>query len=89
MAVRIRLSRVGRKNRPVFRLVAMDSRVKRDGKFLEHLGTFDPIRHEFSKFNSQGIEKWISVGAQCSDSVKKIIKMYKKTSSVQQANIAN
>ena len=77
MSVKIRLSRIGTKNRPYWRIVAMDSRKKRDGAFLENLGTYDPIKHEVVQIDKDKIENWVSKGAQCSLTVKKLIKVNK------------
>lgn len=76
MSVKIRLSRVGRTNRPYWRIVAMDSRKKRDGAFLENLGTYDPIRHEVITINTDNIQAWVAKGAQCSPTVTKLIKQH-------------
>ncbi len=78
MAVKIRLSRIGKTNRPFWRVVAVDSRKKRDGAFLENLGTYDPFRHEVTQLHVDRIEAWVAKGAICSDTVKKIMKMKKK-----------
>lgn len=78
MSVKIRLSRVGRKNRPYWRVVAMDSRKKRDGAFLENLGSYDPIKHVIQQLHVDRIEAWVSKGAICSDTVLKLIKMKRK-----------
>ena len=78
MAVKIRLSRIGKKHVPVHRIVAIDSRKKRDGAFLEDLGTYDPIKHKMVRFNQEALERWLSVGAQPSDTVKKIYQHYKR-----------
>lgn len=75
MAVKIRLSRLGVKNRPHWRIVAVDGRCKRDGAFLENLGTYDPIKHTVVQLHVDRIDHWVSVGAQCTDAVTKIIKM--------------
>ena len=75
MAVKIRLSRIGRKNRPFWRVVAVDSRKKRDGAFLENLGTYDPIKHQLVEIHPERIAAWVSKGASCSDTVKKLVKM--------------
>ena len=80
MAVMIRLSRIGKKNRPYWRLVAMDSRKKRDGACLENLGTYDPIKHNMIQIHHDRIQDWVSKGAQCSDTVRKLIRMSKKAS---------
>ena len=78
MAVKIRLSRIGKKHRPFWRVVAVDSRSKRDGAFLENLGTYDPINKQLIKFDANNMEKWISNGAVCTASVIRLAKMYKK-----------
>ena len=85
MAVRIRLSRIGKKHRPYHRIVAIDSRAKRDGKFLEKLGTFDPIKKQFVTFDLENINKWKKLGATCSDAVAKLITMYNKTNAQQES----
>ena len=77
MAVKIRLSRLGRKNRPYWRVVAVDWRCKRDGMYLENLGTYDPVRHEIVQLHVEKIDEWVAKGAQCTDSVRKLIKMRK------------
>ncbi len=66
MAVKIRMSRMGRKNRPYWRIVAVDSRSKRDGAYLEYLGTYDPVRHEILQLHKDLIDQWVSKGAKCS-----------------------
>lgn len=76
MAVKIRLSRIGKKNAPVFRIVAIDSRSARDGAPLEVLGTYNPVNHQVVQFNADRINYWVSTGAQVSDSVKKIQKLH-------------
>lgn len=79
MAVKIRLSRLGRKNRPFWRVVAIDARKKRDGAFLDNLGSYDPLNHKVVTLNVEGIAKWVSQGAECSPAVTKIVKLYKRT----------
>lgn len=78
MAVKIRLSRIGKKNTPIWRIVAIDSRKKRDGAFLENLGTYNPINKELVQFHAERISDWVSKGAICSDTVEKLFKMNKK-----------
>ena len=78
MAVKIRLSRIGRKHAPYYRIVAIDSRRKRDGAILEDLGTYDPIQGSLIQFHDEQISQWISKGAILTDSVKRLQKMYKK-----------
>ena len=79
MAVKIRLSRIGKTNRPYWRVVAVDSRKKRDGAFLDNLGTYDPIKHDIIQLHTDRIEGWVSKGAICSDAVKKLVKIRKKS----------
>ena len=72
--VKIRLTRVGSKKRPFYRIVAADSRSPRDGKFLEILGHYDP-RSEPNKIEikKDRIDAWIENGAQFTGRVEKII----------------
>lgn len=79
MAVRIRLSRIGKKNAPFSRIVALDSRKKRDGAFLEDLGTYDNLNSKLVHFHEDRINYWISCGAQPSDTVKRLHKIYKES----------
>ncbi len=72
MAVSLRLTRMGSKQRPFYRIVAIDSRVKRDGKYIELLGTYDPIKGE-TKVNEEIAMKWLTTGARPSDTVKDIL----------------
>jgi small subunit ribosomal protein S16 len=83
MAVKIRLSRVGKKNRPYWRIVALDSKKKRDGACLENLGTYDPIKHVAIELHAQRIQEWVGKGAECSPAVIKILK--KNAESAQKA----
>ncbi|MCL5875462.1 MAG: 30S ribosomal protein S16 [Candidatus Dependentiae bacterium] len=76
MAVRIRLARIGTKNAPVYRIVAIDSKKKRDGAFLENLGTYDPIKGSLVQFHVERVNDWISKGAIPSDAVKKLQKLH-------------
>jgi small subunit ribosomal protein S16 len=75
MAVRIRLARYGAKKKPFYRVVAADSRFKRDGRFLDILGTYDP-RNKLSglNVNVEKIRDWISRGAEFTDTVGKLIR---------------
>lgn len=79
MAVRLRLSRIGKKHVPFNRIVAVDSRKKRDGKVLENLGTYDVLKSKLVTFHQERFDYWISCGAIPTDSVKKIQKTYKKS----------
>jgi len=74
MAVRIRLARGGRKKRPFYRVVAINSTSPRDGRFLEMLGTYDPLKDpgEF-KINREKLDKWLAKGAEPSNTVKNLL----------------
>ena len=76
MAVRIRFSRIGKKKMPVYRIVAVDGRKKRDGAVLENLGTYNPISHEIVQFRTERINAWVEKGAVISDAVKKVYKLH-------------
>ena len=74
MPVRIRLQRFGRKNLPFYRIVVADSRCPRDGRFIENVGTYNPIPSKFDATkeitaNGERVNYWLSVGAQPSDRV--------------------
>ena len=75
MAVVIRLSRRGAKKRPFYRVVATDSRSPRDGKFLEVLGTFDPLKEKDQiKLDAEKTQAWIKKGALPSKTVADLMK---------------
>ena len=80
MAVKIRFSRTGKKSVPFYSIVAVDSRKKRDGAFLEDLGTYDAIGNKMITFNEERVKYWLSVGAVPTDVVKKVHKAFKKSS---------
>ena len=71
MAVKLRLTRMGAKQRPSYRIVATDSRARRDGEYLELVGTYDPIASE-TKIDESVALKWLRTGAQPSDTVKNL-----------------
>ncbi len=73
MAVAIRLSRHGSKKRPFYRIVAAEKRSPRDGRFIELLGTYDPRKKDFHIKREQ-YDKWISNGAQPSDTVRSLVR---------------
>ncbi len=79
MSVRIRMKRLGRKNRPFYRLCAIDQRSPRDGRVLEELGHYDPKCKEVDAraiLKGDRIDYWISVGAQPSENAVVLIKKY-------------
>ena len=78
--VRIRLKRMGRRNRAFFRICAFDAREERDGRSIEQLGTYDPMEKDESKkvvLKRERIEYWLSVGAQPTETVASILKKNK------------
>jgi small subunit ribosomal protein S16 len=75
MAVRIRLKRVGTKNAPYYRIVVADARSPRDGKFIEELGIYQPLKKgENYKLDYERAKYWVSKGAQPSETVASILK---------------
>lgn len=81
MAVRIRLKQLGRKHRPFFRMVAIDSRAPRDGKVIEELGHYDPLVKDTDAraiLKGERIAYWMSVGALPSENCGVLIKKYGK-----------
>ena len=72
MAVKLRLTRMGATKRPTYRIVASDSRTKRDGEYLELVGTYNPIANE-TKINEEVALKWLRTGAQPSDTVRNLL----------------
>ena len=79
--VTIRLARGGSKKRPFYHVHVADSRVSRDGRFIERLGFFNPISRggsERARIDLERVDYWVRQGAQMSDRVKKIVKDYRK-----------
>ncbi|NLO93707.1 MAG: 30S ribosomal protein S16 [Clostridiaceae bacterium] len=76
MMVKIRLKRIGAKKKPFYRIIVADSRAPRDGKFIEQVGTYDPKTNP-SVINVDGekVKKWLSNGAQPTETVKKLLKI--------------
>ena len=75
MAVRIRLSRLGRKKAPFYRLVVADSRSPRDGRFIELIGTYNPMTDPAAVvIDEDRALYWLSVGAQPSDTARGLLK---------------
>jgi len=79
VAVKIRLSRIGTTNRPFYRIIATDSRNKRDGAILSNVGTYDPIRGAVIQFHEDIYQEWLSKGAIATDSAKKVYRLFKKS----------
>lgn len=75
MAVKIRLRRMGAKRAPFYRVVVADSRYPRDGRFIEEIGTYDPTKDPaVVNIDGEKAKKWISNGAQPTDTVKALLK---------------
>lgn len=74
--VKIRLKRMGAKKKPFYRVVVADARSPRDGRFIEEIGIYDPMTNPATvKIDSEKATKWISNGAQPTDTVKKLLKI--------------
>ncbi len=72
--VKIRLQRFGTKKRPFYRVVAADSRFPRDGRFLEILGTYDPIKHiRAVEIKKERVSYWLGNGARPTEKVKSLL----------------
>ena len=75
MAVKIRLRRMGSKKTPFYRVVVADSRYPRDGRFIEEIGTYNPLTDPAEvKIDAEKASKWIANGAQPTDTVKAMLK---------------
>ena len=75
MAVKIRLRRMGAKKAPFYRVVVADSRFPRDGRFIEEIGTYNPLTYPSEiKIDAEKAKKWMANGAQPTDTVKELLK---------------
>ena len=75
MAVKIRLRRMGAKKAPFYRVVVADSRYPRNGRFIEEVGTYDPLTDPATvNIDAEAVKQWISNGAQPTDTVKALLK---------------
>ncbi len=75
MAVKIRLKRIGAKKSPFYRVVIADSRSPRDGKFIEEIGTYNPLKNPAEvNIDDEKAIKWLQNGAQPTDTVKVLLK---------------
>ena len=77
MSIKIRLARAGSKKRPFYRVVAADSRMPRDGRFIEKLGTYNPLLNKDDNnrvnLNIDRIKEWLNKGAQTSDRISRLL----------------
>lgn len=79
MAVKIRLRRIGAKKAPFYRVVVADSRYPRDGRFIEEIGTYNPMVNPAEiRIDAEKAERWIKNGAQPTDTVKALLKKVSK-----------
>jgi small subunit ribosomal protein S16 len=75
MAVKLRLTRVGSKKNPIYRVVAADSRSPRDGKFIEIVGRYNPqMEPSLIELDEAKVKSWLAKGAQPTESVAKLLK---------------
>ena len=77
MAVKIRLKRLGKNKAPFYRVVVADSRYPRNGRFIEEIGTYNPLVEDESKqvsIDADAAKKWIGYGAQPTETVRAILK---------------
>lgn len=73
MAVKIRLKRIGAKKNPYYRVVVADSRSPRDGKFIEEIGTYDPMKEPAEvKIDAEKVGTWLKNGAQPTETVRSL-----------------
>lgn len=74
MAVKIRLKRIGAKKAPFYRIVVADSRSPRDGRFIEEIGTYNPVAQPAEvKIDEESVLKWLQNGAKPSDTVRNLL----------------
>ncbi len=78
--VKIRLLRIGKKHSPFYRIVVIDSHSKRDGKYIEEVGIYNPLRKEETKLSLERISDWIAKGAKPTDTVARLIKDWERRS---------
>lgn len=84
--VKVRLTRMGSKKSPFYRIIATHSRTPRDGRFLEILGYYDPVKNPaVLHVKQERVDYWVSVGAQMSDTVASLLRKHKKETAAAQA----
>ncbi|QWK19195.1 MAG: 30S ribosomal protein S16 [Hydrogenobacter thermophilus] len=76
MALRIRLARFGRSHHPIYRIVVMDAKSPREGKYVDILGTYDPIRKDL-QIKEEKVKEWLSKGAEVTDRAKSLLRSAK------------
>ena len=76
MAVKIRLRRMGQKKAPYYRIIVADSKSPRDGRFIDEIGTYDPMTTPATySVNEEAAKKWLATGAQPTETVGKLLKV--------------
>ena len=84
----IRLMRMGAKKRPSYRIVVKEKLSKRDGSYLENLGTYNPTRNPAEiKLDAERVQYWIAKGAQPTETVSRLIKASAKANAAQEAEV--
>ena len=79
MAVAIRLNRQGSKDRPYYKIVVVDSRARRDGRYIEQVGSYDPMKEGVNyTINLEKVDKWLANGAKPSETVNSMIRKARK-----------
>ena len=74
MAVRIRFAKFGRKHHPIYRIVVMDAKSPREGKYIDILGTYDPTNKRLIEIKPEKIKSWLYKGAQLGSRIKALLK---------------
>jgi small subunit ribosomal protein S16 len=89
MSVRVRLTRVGSKKNPIWRVVVADQRSPRDGRFIETIGHYNPQTNPSTiRIDEERLQHWLARGAQPSGSVKQLVKAYSKSGGAAAAAVA-
>ncbi|MCX8075722.1 MAG: 30S ribosomal protein S16 [Aquificaceae bacterium] len=74
MALRIRVSRYGRRHHPIYRVVVADAKAPRDGKVVDVIATYDPVNKRLIEFKEEKLREWLGKGAEITDRAKAILK---------------
>lgn len=75
MAVAVRLMRIGKRGQPFYRIIAIDKRAKRNGRYIENLGTYNPMLNPAKiEINKEKLASWIQKGAEVSEGLRKLLK---------------
>ena len=83
--VRIRLFRTGTTKRPMYRIVVIDGRKKRQGRVLQRLGTYDPLGGGGISVDLEGLESWVGRGAQMSDTIRSLLRRHRNAAPAAEA----